>query len=59
MYLGYIDWLIVLALSLAAIPFSYLGARLALSLRDKTLVRVYGFLLALRLVRSLAPRACV
>ena len=47
MLLGHIDWLIVLALSLAAIPSSYLGARLALSLRDKTLVRVYGFLLAL------------
>ncbi len=47
MYLGHIDWVIVAALSLAAIPSSYLGARLALSLHDKTLVRVYGALLAL------------
>lgn len=47
MFLGHIDWLIVFALSVAAIPSSYLGARLALSLRDKTLVRVYGLLLAL------------
>lgn len=47
MYLGHIDWFIVAALSLAAIPSSYLGARLALSLRDKTLVRVYGLVLVL------------
>ena len=47
MYLGHIDWGIVAALSLAAIPSSYMGARLALSLRDKTLLRVYGVLLAL------------
>lgn len=47
MYLGHIDWFIVLALSAAAIPSSYLGARLALTLVDKTLVRVYGLLLSL------------
>jgi uncharacterized membrane protein YfcA len=45
--LGHIDWIIAAGLSLAAIPSSYLGARAALSLRDKTLVRVYGALLAL------------
>lgn len=47
MYLGHVDWWIVLALSLAAMPSSYWGARLALSLHDKTLVRVYGALLVL------------
>lgn len=47
MYLGHVDWWIVAALSAAAIPSSYFGARLALSLRDKTLVRVYGALLVL------------
>ena len=47
MYLGHVDWWIVAALSAAAVPFSYLGATLALSLRDKTLVRVYGALLVL------------
>ncbi len=46
-YLGHVDWTIVVALSVAAIPSSYLGARLALRLRDKTLLRVYGALLSL------------
>ena len=46
MYLGHVDWFIVAGLSLAAIPSSYMGARLALGMRDKTLVRVYGLLLA-------------
>ncbi len=46
-YLGHVDWTIVVALSVAAIPSSYLGARLALRLRDKTLLRVYGTLLTL------------
>lgn len=45
MYLGHVDWWIVAGLSAAAIPFSYLGAKVALSLHDKHLVRIYGALL--------------
>jgi uncharacterized membrane protein YfcA len=45
--LGHVDWVIVAALSVAALPSSYMGARLAIRMKDKTLVRVYGVLLAL------------
>lgn len=45
MYLGHVDWWIVAALSVAAIPSSYVGARVALSLHDRHLVRIYGALL--------------
>jgi uncharacterized membrane protein YfcA len=44
-YLGHIEWHIVLLLSLSSIPFSYLGARLALSLRNQTLERIFGIML--------------
>ncbi len=46
-YLGHIDWRLVAALSVGTIPFSYLGARLAIYLRGATLVKVYGLLLTL------------
>lgn len=46
-YLGHIDWRLVGLLSLGAIPSSYLGARLAIRLRSRSLVRIYGALLTL------------
>jgi uncharacterized membrane protein YfcA len=45
--LGHIDWMLVAALSAGALPFSYLGARLAIRLRNATLLRVFGIALAL------------
>lgn len=44
-YLGHIEWHIVLLLSISSIPFSYLGARMALSLRNQTLERIFGIML--------------
>lgn len=46
-YLGHIDWHIVLLLSLGSIPFSYLGAKLAISLKSKMLETIFGFVLIL------------
>ncbi|HQT96018.1 MAG TPA: sulfite exporter TauE/SafE family protein [Thermoanaerobaculaceae bacterium] len=46
-YLGHIDWKLVAALSVGTIPFSYLGAQLAIRLRSATLVKVYGVMLTL------------
>jgi uncharacterized membrane protein YfcA len=46
-YLGHIEWWIVVALSAGAIPFSYLGARFALSLKNLTLERIFGVMLVL------------
>lgn len=45
-WLGHVDWALVGLLSVGAIPCSYLGASLAVRLRSKTLIRVYGALLA-------------
>ncbi|MBI3564780.1 MAG: sulfite exporter TauE/SafE family protein [Elusimicrobia bacterium] len=44
-WLGHVDWTLVVLLSLGAIPCSYLGATLAVRLRSRTLIRVYGALL--------------
>ncbi len=44
-YLGHIDWSIVLVLSVSSIPFSYLGARVALTLRNQLLERIFGIML--------------
>lgn len=46
-WLGHIDWPLVLALSAGALPFSYLGARLAIRMRSVILLRVYGITLTL------------
>lgn len=46
-WLGHIDWPLVLFLSLGAVPFSYLGARLALRLKIKILERIFGIMLVL------------
>jgi uncharacterized membrane protein YfcA len=44
-YLGHINWQVVLLLSLSSIPFSYLGARLALRLKNLLLERIFGIML--------------
>ena len=44
-YLGHIDWRLAAALSIGAIPCSYLGARLAIAIRSGTLVTIYGIAL--------------
>ncbi len=40
--LGHIDWSIVGLLTIAVIPASFLGAKLALRLRNRTLERIFG-----------------
>ncbi len=40
--LGHVDWNVALVLALSSIPFSFLGARLALKLRNQLLERIYG-----------------
>jgi uncharacterized membrane protein YfcA len=44
-YLGHIDWKIVLFLSISSIPFSYLGARLAIRMNNQLLERIFGIML--------------
>ncbi len=44
-HLGNIDWMLAFALSIGALPSSYLGARLALRLRNEVLEWVFGLLL--------------
>ncbi|MEU9247632.1 sulfite exporter TauE/SafE family protein [Streptomyces sp. NPDC048385] len=45
--LGHIDWRVVLAYTVLAVPASYLGARLALRTSPDRLTRVYGAFLVL------------
>ncbi len=46
--LGHIDWQVALILTISSVPCSFIGARLALRLRNQTLERIYGvFMLAL------------
>lgn len=45
--LGHIDWRIVLLLSVANIPGAWFGAKLALSLRNEVLERIFGVMLIL------------
>lgn len=44
-WLGHIDWPVALVLSVVVIPMSYLGARVASSLRGVTLERIYGLVM--------------
>ncbi len=44
-YLGHINWYVVLLLSISSIPFSYLGARVALRLKNVILERIFGIML--------------
>lgn len=41
-YLGHIDWTAAFFLALASTPASFLGAKAAIILRNKTLERIYG-----------------
>lgn len=54
---AHIDWHVALILAVVVIPFSYLGARIATRLRNRTLERIYGsamFLFAVYfIIRSL------
>ncbi len=40
--LGHIDWIVALVMAVTVIPFSHLGARLAVNIRNRTLERIYG-----------------
>jgi len=46
-YLGHINWHVVLLLSVSAIPFSYLGARVTLMLNNEVLEKIFGMMLIL------------
>jgi uncharacterized membrane protein YfcA len=46
-YLRHIHWLIVLLLSISAIPFSYVGARLAIRTNNLLLEKIFGIMLIL------------
>ncbi len=46
-FLGHIDWFITGILALGSVPFSYLGARVAVSANPKHLERWYGFALTI------------
>lgn len=46
-YLGHIDWYIVLLLSISSIPFSYLGAKLAIYIKNDHLEKIFGLTLIL------------
>jgi uncharacterized protein len=46
-WLGHIDWWIVLILSAGSIPSSYLGAKLALKLKNNTLELIFGIMLCM------------
>ena len=45
--LGHIDWWIVLWLSLASVPSAYLGARVAINLKNEVLELIFGAMLCL------------
>jgi uncharacterized membrane protein YfcA len=45
--LGHINWIVVILLSASSVPFSYLGARLALSLKNVMLERIFAVMLIL------------
>jgi uncharacterized membrane protein YfcA len=44
-YLGHIEWILAWWLAAGTIPFSYLGARLAVRMQSATLERIYGIAL--------------
>lgn len=45
--LGHIDWSVTMTIALGSVPFSYLGARVAIKTQAKTLERWYGLALTL------------
>lgn len=44
-YLGHINWSIVLWLSISSIPFSYVGAKVALWMKNDILEKIFGLML--------------
>jgi hypothetical protein len=46
-YLGHISWTVAGLIALGSVPFSYLGARVAIRSKSSTLERVYGVVLTL------------
>ncbi len=46
-YLGHIDWIVTLVLALGSVPFSYLGAVVAVKTKANKLARWYGLILTL------------
>jgi uncharacterized membrane protein YfcA len=46
-YFSHIDWMIVLLLSLGSIPFSYIGAKVALRMNNVLLEKVFAVMLVL------------
>lgn len=46
-YLGHIDWTLTGILALGSVPFSYLGARVAIRTEPQSLERAYGVVLTL------------
>jgi uncharacterized protein len=44
-YLGHIHWLVVLLLSISAIPFSYVGAKVAIKMNSLLLEKIFGLML--------------
>ena len=44
-WLGHIDWVVTLFLAAGSVPFSYLGAKVAIKARGKKLERWYGVVL--------------
>ena len=45
--LGHIDWWVTAILALGSVPFSYLGAKVAIRADARTLERAYGVVLTL------------
>jgi uncharacterized membrane protein YfcA len=46
-YLGHINWIIVLLLSIGSIPFSYFGAKVAIRTNNVRLEKIFGIMLIL------------
>lgn len=46
-WLGHIDWWIVLLLSLSSIPSAYIGAKVAIGLKNETLEIIFGIMLCI------------
>jgi len=46
-FLGHIDWSVTMTMALGSVPFSYLGARVAIKAQPRALERWYGLVLTL------------
>jgi hypothetical protein len=44
-YLGHISWAVAGLVALGSVPFSYLGARIAIRSKSSSLERIYGLTL--------------